>query len=316
MMTTTPTPTSLCVVRQPAKPGTDEWARLVTASKVAGIVGESHYATPYSVWNTMNGIRVEDSSMEDRFPTGHAMEHALAYWWAERNPEWRLSRGEVQVQNPHLGFDNAATLDRVATMVNRSRGPRFSRCVQFKTVRDWEEFQNLTPETLPVDWLIQETWEMLISGLVEHPAIIVVAGPYYEWREFEVPYVADFAEDLVASVHAFIATLDGHPPAPTAPNDYRIAKLRHPDIDDDADPVTVDADLAAAWDRAKTASKDAAAAKRAADKDAEIAGARLLEEMGRTAVAIDPDGHVLAKRVATKRGVQLRHVPLPKAVAA
>ncbi len=311
MMTTTPTPTSLCVVRQPAKPGTDEWARLVTASKVAGIVGESHYATPYSVWNTMTGIRVEEPGMEDRFLTGHAMEHALAYWWAAKNPEWRLSRGEVQVTNPALPFPNAATLDRVTTMVNRSRGPKHSRCLQFKTVSDWEEYQALTAETLPVDWLIQETWEMLISGLTEHPAIIVVAGPYYEWREFEVPYDPEFAAELCAAVRDFLTTLDGEPPAPTAPADYRIAKARHPEIDDDADPVILDADVAAEWDRAKTESKTAAAAKRAADKRADVAGAVILEALGRASTAVDADGEVCAKRVATKRGIQLRHVPLP-----
>lgn len=309
-MTQLQIPNRLHVVKDPAPPGTPEWERLVTASKVAGIVGESAYATPYSVWNTMRGIRVEPSGMEDRFLTGHAMEHALAYWWAEKNPDWRLSRGEVQVTNPHLPFPNAATLDRIATRKGHVRSPKHSRCVQFKTVSDWEEYQNLTPETIPADWLVQETIEMLFSGLVQLSALIVVCGPFYEWKQLEVPWLPEFAIELVESTEHHLELEE--PPAPTAPNDYKIAKLRHPDIDDDAAPVTIDADTAAEWDAQKTAAKLAGRMKRTADKHAEVAGAKLLEAMGTAATAINPDGYVIAKRVATKKGVQLRHVPLPE----
>ena len=312
-MTEPKIPRRLHVVTHPAPPGTPEWEKLVTASKVAGIVGESAYSTPYSVWNTMHGIRVEPSGMEDRFLTGHAMEHALAYWWAAKNPGWRLSKGEVQVTNPHLPFPNAATLDRIATKQGHARSPKHSRCVQFKTVSSWEEYQNLTPETIPADWLIQETWEMLTSGLTRLPALLVVCGPFYEWKQLEVPWLPEFAAELVESTKRHLALTE--PPAPTAANDYKIAKLRHPDIDDDAAPVVIDHDTASEWDTHKTAAKAAGAAKRAADKAADVAGAKLLEAMGTAATATNPDGHVIAKRIATKKGVQLRHVPVPEAAA-
>lgn len=302
-----------CVVENPAAPGTDEWARIMTASKVAGIVGESNYESPYSVWNLFHGIRVEDRSMEDRYRTGHAMEHALSWWWADQNPGSRLSRGEVQVTNPGLAFDNAATLDRIATRIGKTRSAKHSRCVQFKTVREYEEFSNLCEETIPVDWLVQMTWEMLISGLTENPAALVVAGPYYDWVTFDVAFSPEFAADLVRHVERFLGALDGPPPTPSSPRDYKIAKLRHPDIDPDLPPVTIDADTAAAWDRAKTAAKEAAAAKREADKAAEVAGAVILETLGAAATAVDADGYVVAKRAATKRGIVLRHVPLTEA---
>ncbi|MDK7036881.1 hypothetical protein, partial [Klebsiella pneumoniae] len=66
------------------------------------------------------------------------------------------------------------------------------------------------------------------------------------------------------------------------------------------------------WDVQKTAAKAAGTTQRAANKAAEVAGAKLLEAMGTAATAINPDGYVIAKRVATKKGVQLRHVPLPE----
>lgn len=306
-------PTRLHVVKDPAPPGSPEWARLVTASKVAAIMGESNYSSPYAVHCLMNGVREDTTGMADRFLTGHAMELALRYWMQERHPEWRFSTGEVQVTHPGLPFPNAATLDVIATDDGRRRGPKSSRSVQFKTVGDWDEYRNLTPETVPAEWLIQVTWEMLISGLTQHPAILAVAGPFYDWREFEVPYDAELAAILVSEVLAFVATLDGPPPAPTAPRDYKIAKLRHPDVDVDADPVTIDAATAREWDLAKTEAKTAAAAKRAADKRAETAGAAILEALGTATVAVDPDGHPCATRTVTKRGIVLRHVPLMEA---
>lgn len=309
------TPETLHEVATKAEPGSPEWSRMVTASKVAGMLGESAYSTPYSTHCLMNGHKEDISDMTDRFNAGHAFEGVMADWLLLNHPEWRLSRGEVQVTNPHLPFPNAATPDRIATIKNARRSPKNSRTVQFKTVQDWEEWSNLTEETIPTDWLIQVTWEMLVSGLIENPAVLFVLGPYYSHQEFHIEYDADFARVLAEQVAKFLLTLDGPPPAPTSPRDYKIAKLRHPDIDDDADPVTLDEKLAADWVRVKTAQKEADAAARRAKADSETIGARVLEAMERGAEATDPKGVVIATRSATKRGVQLRF-KVPKAAKA
>lgn len=309
------TPEKLHEVTNKAEPGSPEWCRMVTASKVAGILGESNYATPYSTHCLMNGHKEDISGMTDRFNAGHAFEGAMADWLLLNHPEWRLSRGEVQVTNPHLPFPNAATPDRIATVKNARRSPQNSRTVQFKTVQDWDEWANLTDETIPTDWLIQVTWEMLVSGLTENPAVLFTLGPYYAHREFLIEYDPDFARVLAEHVGKFLLTLDGEPPAPTAPNDYKIAKLRHPDIDDDAEPVTLDAGLAADWCRAKTAQKEADAAARRAKAESETIGAKVLEAMAGGAEATDPDGVVVATRSATKRGVQLRFKAPKKSAA-
>lgn len=308
--------TGLTIVDQPAAPGSPEWRRLVTASKIAGICGISPYATPYTVWHEMNGVEppTPTQSAEDRFRTGHAMEAALAWWLADRHPEWQLSRGEVQVTRDDLGFPNAATPDRIATDRGCHRGRAHSRTVQFKTVGDYDEYRAIKDDgIIPDHWLTQICWEQHVSGLTRNPAVLVAAGPYYDWCELEVPYDAQLARVLVDRARGFVDSLDGAPPEPTAPADVRIARAAHPDIDPDADPVTIPDDLAVDWDAAKAAQKQARGEAKTADGAVDVVAARLLEAMGTAAEACTADGRVIARRVATKRGIQLRWVKPPAA---
>lgn len=309
----------LHVVDHPAPPGSPEWCRLVTASKVPAIVGESHYQSRYGVWCAMNGISVPpDHSMQDRFRTGHAMERALAWWWTDRHPEYRVSRDEVQLHNPGLNMPTVATLDRIATPVGRNRGPKTSRNIQFKTVGDYDDWSQLTDETLPAEWLIQVTWEMLVSGLTQHSTLIVAAGPYYDWEEFEVPFNPGLAAGLINRVRGFLGTLDGEPPVPAFPNDLKVARLRHPDVDPDAEPAVLIDELADSWVDGKREQKRLKADLRVLKKNLDVTTARLIESMGTSPEATNQNGFVVATRKVTKSGtIQTRFVdPTPKGKAA
>lgn len=300
-------------VDHPAPPGSKEWCRLVTASKVPAILGMSPFQSQYGIWHQMNGIEPpEEHSMADRFLVGHILEPAMAAYWHGHNPSWRLTPDEVQVTNPNLPFPNAATPDRIATQ-GRKHTRRETACThQYKSVTDWEEFSALRDGAdIPDPWLVQICWEQLVSGLTEHPAQLVIVGPYLQFLILDVPYDAELANILIDEVAKFLHTLDGEPPEPALPRDVKIARAKHPDIEDRT--VELPAELAQQWADAKATQKEAAAAKTAADKHADIIAAQVLDTMAGAAAATRPDGEVVATRTANKKGVVTLRAKTPKA---
>ncbi|QNQ90740.1 hypothetical protein GP475_08880 [Corynebacterium poyangense] len=300
-------PERLYINKRPAKPGSKEWREMITASKVPGIAGMSHYTTPYRIWHEMNGLEPPEPSeqLEDRWATGHAMEEALATYYKIKNPEITLSRGEVQCFHPDMGGKYAASLDRIATPKGKARGPKNSWNVQFKTVSDWEQYKDLDLDTLPPEWVVQVTWEMHISGLIHHPTQIMVAGPYYDWKIIEISYDAEFAEGLERRVCEFEHSLSGEAPEPSSPADAAIARKAYPELEPNTDTEIPD-ELAESFLEAKKEAAEAGRAKREADGKANALAAKVLDLAKNTETISTPSMGVIAKRSMTKRGIQLR----------
>ena len=73
--------------RTPPLPGTPEWVRLVTASKVAAIVGASPWESPRSLWHKMRGDLTDNTPPTDAMQRGHLLEPAVITWWQHRHPD-------------------------------------------------------------------------------------------------------------------------------------------------------------------------------------------------------------------------------------
>ena len=54
------------VVTNPPTPGSDEWLRRVTASKVPAILGVSRFKSQYTLWHEMAGLVDVERMDEDR----------------------------------------------------------------------------------------------------------------------------------------------------------------------------------------------------------------------------------------------------------
>lgn len=307
---TTP-PTTLHVVKDPLPPGTEEWARTVTASKIAAIVGVSHYKSPYATWHEMNGLKPPQPTpqLQDRWHTGHAMELALREFWLRKHPGWRMSRGEVQCYNPDIPFPNRATLDSIATPDGKKRTPKNSHSVQFKTVSDYQQFIELSQDNIPEEWVIQVIWEMHTSGLIHNPAHLVVCGPYYKWIILEIHYDRELAELLEAKVVEFLATLNGNPPTPTLPADADIPRRVYPGLNR-GENVVIPEELAVQWDALKKREKAMNKDKRAFENEVKPLTAQVQELMGEAETATTPDGYVVAKRTPYGKSIRLNHQPL------
>ncbi|QDQ97956.1 YqaJ viral recombinase family protein [Tomitella fengzijianii] len=273
-------------------PGSPEWLRIITPSKVAAILGKSRFESPYRLWHRMAG-NLAPEPPRDEFTAGHAMEHALAYLWKQENPHWRLSPGEVQVHRPAANGTPAmlATVDRRAV-----RG-RWRRIVEFKTARDLSVWGDEFTDDAPLDYYLQVQAQQLITGWTA-PAHLMVMGPYFRWHTYVIEHDPLVAEKITAAAVRWHQSLEaGAPPelddsVPT----YQAVRELHPDID--GTEVQVDRTLAAEY----LATADAL---KFAEKTARGAKTRLLDAMGNAQQANTGDIKI-ATRYQHGKGVAVR----------
>lgn len=221
------------------EPGTPEWTRTITASKIPAILGISRWTSQYAMWHQMAGNTVEEISepKQDNFDYGHAVEVAAAEYWKFRNPGWRLSRGEIQFKRGDLPFANAATIDRRA-----SRGSR-RRIVEVKTARSLEEWGDDGSGNTPADYTAQVIWQQFITEW-HVPADLVLWPQYGMPRIYTIEYDSRIAEVIVDRAYEWHKSLlAGEPPElDNTVATYETVKQLHPDIDGSS--VEVDPELA------------------------------------------------------------------------
>lgn len=267
-------------------PGSPEWLRTISPSKIAAIIGVSRWESPYSLWHRMAGNIPPEPPKQD-FVRGHAFEHALAELWRHENPGWQLSPGEVQVARDDLGFPALATIDR------RARRGRAFHIVEFKTARDLAEWD----DGPPADYWSQIQFQQVITGYTA-PAHLMVMGPFFEWRTITVPHDPDAAAALIERARDWHQSLEaGTPPqlddsVPT----YNAVRQLHPDIDGTT--VEVDADLAARYLGLDEVLRDT-------EKKMRATKTRLLDAMGNAATA-ECYGVTIATRSPHGKGIALR----------
>lgn len=217
------------------EPGSPEWLRVITPSKVAAIVGVSRYESPYGLWHRMKGV-LDPEPHKDIFDTGHAFELALGYLWKVDNPGWRLSQGAsrpgstrnvVQVATNEFGFPAVATLDRRA-----SRGT-LRRVVEFKTARSLEDWGDEFTGDCPGDYYTQVQMLMAFTGWTKVPAHLTVMGPFFRHYTYEIEFRGDLVDTLMHVCRQFWASLaaDTPPPLDQHKATYQAVRDLHPDID-------------------------------------------------------------------------------------
>jgi len=225
------------------QPGSDEWLRYCTPSKVPAILGISRFESPYRLWHRLKGL-IPPEPPSDVFDIGHDLEPYAANRWRRKNPGWLLSPGEVQYVLPEskYGFPAAVTLDRRAV-----RG-RARRVVEFKAARtlsDVEQWGDDLSGDIPEDYAAQVTAQMLFTGWVKYPGHLLAVGPYFNDRIYEVVYDRNVATWIIEECTQFWASLGGDVPPELDDSvaTYECLRAQHPDIEGGAE-VQVDPGLA------------------------------------------------------------------------
>ena len=224
------------IVENPPAPGTSEWRRIITASKVSAILGISRFQSQYSVWHEMHGDVEPEVPNRDRMAWGHIAEPSLAGWWVHKHPGAKLNprRGgtfEIAYTNDALPFSNIATLDRRAYLPTAPRDQRFHivECKTAMTLDDWgrpgEE------DSVPADYYAQVMFQMGVSGI--HQASAVVLGPFGQPEIHDIVFDQGEFDALVDRLVDWQASLDMGiaPPLDPSTSTYETVRRLHPDID-------------------------------------------------------------------------------------
>lgn len=209
------------------QPGSPEWLRVVTASKVAAILGLSPWESPRSMWHKMHGdLPAEEStSAQSR---GHFLEPAILAWW--RSQHGVPADSFVEQPSYSLGDWAAATPDAVATFCEAG-GDR--ALVEAKSTADDGEWGEPGTDEIPAYYLTQVIWQMHVSGI--HRCHVPIIGPRLKFAEYVVDY-EPYAEDAAVierRAREFYDSLkaDTPPPLDDTLATYEAVRKVHPEID-------------------------------------------------------------------------------------
>ena len=287
------------------EPGSPEWLSIITPSKVPSILVDQHGTTisrwksQYTLWHEMAGITAPapiSEARQDDFDYGHACELAAREYWKFKNPDWRISQGEVQISNPDLPFPNLATID-----LRGSRGS-LRRVVEVKTARDLGEFGDDGSGEIPRDYAAQILMQMLITGWHD-TADLVCWAQYGKPRIYHVEWDAQIAEAIVTLCVGWMESLaqGRKPPLDNSVSTYETVRALHPEIDRGAEgqiPPAEAYELLAADGTLKAAEKQLRGRKTA-----------LLDQMGSAQYAMVGDSKIADRRPHAKGSVALVLAP-------
>lgn len=273
-------------------PGSPEWARTVTASKVAGILGLSPWDSPLTTWLKMRGdLPSDDGSNADAKSRGHYLEAGVISWWKDQHPDL----GEVHEQQHLELWDTAAdaqwgaaTPDLIGDDDGRGR-PFVMDAKTAASDDDWDDEP-------PAYYLAQSLWQLACYPEAEFAYIAVLFGrPNLAFREFVIERDDALIASVVDRCRAFYDSLadeDARPALSGMTCEYDAIRKAHPDIDK-GERADIDGDLAAEYLAAHAASKNLKGLQ-----------ARVLDQMGRAQYGVVGDIRI-ARRQPSGEAVAL-----------
>lgn len=229
-------------------PGSPEWMKRMTASKVAAVLGLSPWESRFSLWHRMAGL-IESQPETDVMRRGHYLEDAVATWWLDQHPEFAISPGlawahpkrDWQAASPDRlvwDWDCGGEQDILPCQYHRPKA-----LLEVKTTADSDEWGEAGTDQIPPYYRAQVVWQLDTLGL--STAYVAVLLPRLEFREYRVDYNADEAAYIRAEARAFLDSLPGGPAAQRPNLDghaetYAAVKALHPDINGEDFPVPDD----------------------------------------------------------------------------
>lgn len=278
------------VLAEQLEPGSPGWLRLMTASKVAAILGVSQYDSPRSMWHKMrNELPAEpQNAVQSR---GHYLEPAVLAWWRDQHG---IAEADFRTQPLYL-MDGwaAATPDAVACHPVDD-----TVLVEAKSARELEEWGDPGTDQIPAPYLIQCFWQMHVSGI--HRCYVPIIGAFLDFAEYVVDYDAAVGAELEATCRAFFESVQANQPPPLddTPATYDALRKLYRSIDD----TSVSIPLTTAREYL-----EAMEARKAADARERAAKSVVLDLMGPARFAVVGEVKV-ARRQPNKTGFQLNQV--------
>lgn len=274
------------------QPGTEEWMKLMTASKVSAVLGLSPWESRFTLWHRMAGYLPRDEGSV-RTERGHYLEEAVARWFGDQYVDMRIGKTGSWVNKARTW--QSATPDRLLFQARKAVA-----ALECKTSGDYEEWGPDGSDEVPPHYRAQVVWQLDTLGL---PAgYLAVLLPRLAFRAYRINLDQGEAEWIRQEVLDFLATLPGGtnecvPDIDQTDSTYEAIRRLHPDIEDRQ--VEVDPDLARRFLAAIRDAKDTKAAAVAAKNEMAMA-------MGNAHQAVVPRGGdkplIVANRQAKGEG--------------
>lgn len=279
----------------PLIPGSPEWRREMTASKVAAALGLSPWESRFSLWHKLAGQLDFDDLQTSAQSRGHFLEPAVAAWLADQTGLhlrpggcWRNAEHPWMVASP----------DRLAYASRYARKPL--ALVEIKTSGEMDEWGPDGSDEIPPGYRAQVVFQLDTLGLkTAHVAVLL---PRLQFRGYVIRHDEGEAAFIRGEVTAFLDSLPGGPAEQVPSIDdhdqtFRAIRELHPDIEDREAEVPLS--LATAY-------CDAVTGLRAAEDEHQLRRSELAQHMGAAKKAVVRTGpdvvHTIAARQAKAGG--------------
>lgn len=206
-------------------PGSPEWARRVSPSKAAAILGISPWESPRAMWHKMRG----DIPWDEESPAmerGNLCEPAVLAWWRKRH-EHGVWREQVTLT---VGDWCVATPDAITEVGDHLE------MIEAKTAANMDDWGTPGSDEIPAYYLAQVYLSMHVCHLNGTPVtranVPVLGGYRLLFSNYVVEYDAAIGAELLARVKDFHDTLDGDaPPLDDTVSTFEAVKRVHKDIE-------------------------------------------------------------------------------------
>lgn len=272
-------------------PGTDEWKRKITASKVASIVCKSPWTSKFALHAEMTGRYEADPINPDILEAGNILEPAVADWYALHNPGVEVR--ECKKRNTPVWWvardseDFAATPDRI--LVDKATG-EVAALLEIKTARVASEWGEEGTEEIPEHYRLQALWQMKCTGVKTVIFAVLHAGLRFatyrvEWNRDDIYELVDAATDFMDAVRT--GKTPDYREEPGAFSTYEVLRYYFPECNGEA--VMLSDDLVYRTRRAKRL-------KRLAARAEDIVKTELATVMGNASAGVDYANRTVARR--------------------
>lgn len=208
------------------QPGSQEWMRLMTASKVAAVLGLSPWESRFSLYYRLAG-QLPNKEATTQTQRGHYLEDAVVRWFADQRTDLRITKTGTWVNKARPW--QSATPDGLAFKGRRAVG-----VVEAKTSAEHHGWGPDGSDEVPPYYRAQVIWQMDTLGLrVGHVAVLL---PRLVFRAYTIHYDDSEVSWVRDQVEQFLATLPGGPnecPPDIDEHDqtYLAVRALNPDID-------------------------------------------------------------------------------------
>lgn len=276
-------------------PGTDEWKKKITASKVASVVCKSPWTSKFSLHAEMTGRYESDPINPAVLEAGNILEPAVAEWFQLHNPGVEVR--ECKKCNTPVWWvardseDFAATPDRI--LVDKATG-EVTALLEIKTARVASEWGEEGTDEIPEHYKLQALWQMKCTGVKTVIFAVLHAGLRFatyrvDWDHADIAWLTAEAEVFMNAVRT--GNTPDYREEPGAFSTYEVLRYYFPECNGEA--VMLSDDLVYRTRRAKRLKKLAARAE-------DIVKNELIAVMGNASAGVDYANRTVARRSQRK----------------